>query len=28
VIAGPTLFRMLDRYARRLHATFARLETT
>jgi energy-coupling factor transport system substrate-specific component len=27
VIAGPTLFRMLDRYARRLHATFAPLET-
>ena len=27
VIAGPTLIRMLDRYARRLHATFAPLET-
>jgi energy-coupling factor transport system substrate-specific component len=28
LIAGPTLIRMLDRYARRLHATFAPLEQT
>ena len=28
VIAGPSLIRMLDRYARRLHATFAPLEQT
>jgi energy-coupling factor transport system substrate-specific component len=28
LIAGPSLIRMLDRYARRLHATFAPLEPT
>jgi energy-coupling factor transport system substrate-specific component len=28
VIAGPSLIRMLDRYAQRLHATFSPLETT
>jgi len=27
LVAGPTLFRMLDRYARRLHATFTPLES-
>src|SRR3954452_5251627 len=26
LVAGPSLIRMLDRYARRLHGTFARLE--
>jgi energy-coupling factor transport system substrate-specific component len=28
IVAGPSLIRMLDRYARRLHATFAPLEPT
>jgi energy-coupling factor transport system substrate-specific component len=28
LVAGPTMFRMLDRYARRLHAHFAPLEPT
>jgi hypothetical protein len=28
VVAGPSLIRMLDRYAQRLHATFSPLETT
>jgi energy-coupling factor transport system substrate-specific component len=28
LIAGPTMIRMLDRYARRLHAHFAPLEST
>jgi energy-coupling factor transport system substrate-specific component len=28
LIAGPTLIRMLDRYARRLHASFSPLEGT
>jgi energy-coupling factor transport system substrate-specific component len=28
LVAGPSLIRMLDRYARRLHATFAPLEPT
>ncbi len=28
LVAGPSLIRMLDRYARRLHATFAPLELT
>jgi energy-coupling factor transport system substrate-specific component len=28
LVAGPTMIRMLDRYARRLHATFAPLEST
>ena len=28
LVAGPALFRMLDRYARRLHATFRPLEQT
>jgi energy-coupling factor transport system substrate-specific component len=28
LIAGPTMFRMLDRYAQRLRATFAPLEST
>lgn len=27
LVAGPTMIRMLDRYARRLHATFAPLES-
>jgi energy-coupling factor transport system substrate-specific component len=27
LIAGPTMIRMLDRYARRLHAHFAPLES-
>ncbi|MDX6548651.1 MAG: energy-coupling factor transport system substrate-specific component [Gaiellales bacterium] len=27
-VAGPSLIRMLDRYAQRLHATFSPLETT
>ena len=28
VVAGPTLIRMLDRYARKLHGTFVPLEQT
>jgi energy-coupling factor transport system substrate-specific component len=28
LVAGPTMIRMLDRYARRLHATFAPLESS
>ena len=28
VVAGPTLIRTLDRYARRLHGTFVPLEQT
>ena len=28
LVAGPTLIRMLDRYARKLHGTFVPLEQT